>query len=72
MSEADGKAFCTREGLFFLETSAKTADNVTQAFTTLLGELYKSSAKSLGAVPGGDKVHAWGGVMHGCHGSQGC
>ncbi len=57
ISEAEGKAFSTKEGLFFLETSAKTADNVTQAFTTLLGELYKSSTKSLAGVAEGEKVY---------------
>lgn len=42
----EGQALCQREGLYFIETSAKTADNVLQAFTTLLHHLYKSSVRT--------------------------
>jgi Ras-related protein Rab-11A len=50
----DGKSFCEREGLSFIETSALEATNVEQAFQRILTEIYHIvSKKALAADEGG-------------------
>lgn len=41
----DGKAFCEKEGLSFIETSALEATNVEQAFQRILTEIYHIVSK---------------------------
>jgi Ras-related protein Rab-11A len=55
----DAKAFCEREKLSFIETSALEATNVEQAFQSILTEIYHIvSRKALsGADEAGTKVH---------------
>lgn len=53
VKQTEAEAFCEKEGLSFIETSALDATNVEQAFHRILTEVYKiMSKKSLGA--GGD------------------
>jgi Ras-related protein Rab-11A len=48
---ADGQKLAAAQHLLFLETSAKTAENVNEAFVALVREIV--SAKGKGALPGG-------------------
>jgi hypothetical protein len=45
VSTADGKNFAGRENLLFIETSAKDATNVQEAFAQLVTEALEESAK---------------------------
>lgn len=58
----DAKAFCEREKLSFIETSALEATNVEQAFQSILTEIYHIvSRKALsGADEAGTKVRPAG------------
>ena len=50
----DAQAFCEREGLSFIETSALEATNVEKAFQQTLTEIYHIVSKAKLAAP--DKV----------------
>jgi GTPase SAR1 family protein len=45
VSTEEGKSFADRENLLFLETSAKDSTNVEEAFSQLITEIIKASAK---------------------------
>ncbi|KAF9959118.1 Ras- protein Rab-2A [Modicella reniformis] len=40
VTEAEGKEFAERHGLYFMETSAKTSENVEQAFVKTASDIY--------------------------------
>ena len=42
VSTSDGQAFASKHGLIFLETSAKTAANVEQAFVKTAAKIYEN------------------------------
>ena len=52
VSKEDGKSFAERESLYFMETSALEATNVENAFTEILGQIYRVVSKR--AVEAGD------------------
>jgi Ras-related protein Rab-1A len=56
------KEFADDLGVAFLETSAKTAKNVEEAFLTMAGELIKNREARAGANGGDDKKGAKGKV----------
>ena len=57
----DAAAFCEREGLSFVETSALEATNVDEAFQRILTEIYHIvSKRALAAAEGGDGGGAGG------------
>ena len=57
----DAAAFCEREGLSFVETSALEATNVDEAFQRILTEIYHLvSKRALAAAEGGDGGGAGG------------
>jgi hypothetical protein len=47
VTEEEGKAFADEHGLIFLETSAKTADNVEQAFIDTATQIYGKIQKGV-------------------------
>ncbi len=52
------QAFCEKEGLSFIETSALESTNVEKAFQQILTEIYHIvSKKVIGADEAGPKVH---------------
>ena len=59
----DAAAFCEREGLSFVETSALEATNVDEAFERILTEIYHIvSKRALAAAEGGEGGGAGGGA----------
>ncbi|XP_050384438.1 ras-related protein Rab11D [Argentina anserina] len=56
VSKEDGKSFAERESLYFMETSALEATNVENAFTEILGQIYRVVSKR--AVEAGDNGSA--------------
>ena len=61
------QAFCEREGLSFIETSALEATNVEQAFQRILTEIYHIvSKKALASEDGPAAVRGAGGVGPAC------
>ena len=51
VSTEQGKDFATQYGMKFLETSAKDATNVSEAFITITREIMKNSSKNMAYKP---------------------
>jgi Ras-related protein Rab-2A len=47
VTSAEGEKFAAEHGLIFLETSAKTAANVEEAFVRTAGKIYDNISKNL-------------------------
>jgi len=70
----EGQKFATEHGLIFLETSAKTAHNVEEAFTATAAAIYKNIENGVYDVTNeafGIKVGAGGGGAGGAAGGAG-
>ena len=50
VQQEEARAFCEREGLYFVETSALEGSNVEKAFMQLLAEIWKEVGKRAGEV----------------------
>lgn len=53
MASEDGQAYATENGLYFLETSAKTAANVTELFMDIARKLPKAEPNAGRPAQGG-------------------
>jgi Ras-related protein Rab-11A len=59
----DAAAYCERESLSFIETSALEATNVEKAFTQILTDIYRMvSRRAMEGGEGGDKAGVGGGT----------
>lgn len=47
IDEADARAFAKKNGMQYMETSAKSADNVTEAFLAMTKDIYESTGDTL-------------------------
>mmetsp|Transcript_9847 Transcript_9847/g.16861 ORF Transcript_9847/g.16861 Transcript_9847/m.16861 type:complete len:109 (+) Transcript_9847:470-796(+) len=71
---SEGEAFAKEHGLVFLETSAKTADNVQEAFVGTASEIYRKIKDGIFDVSNetyGIKVGVQGGSSPATPGGQG-
>ena len=57
VSYSEGEAFAKENGLVFLETSAKTADNVQEAFVGTASEIYRKIKEGIFDVS--NEVRIW-------------